>query len=38
MKGASAITHGPEDWYVSDRDLNILGSGSFKNKDERWSF
>lgn len=38
MKGASAITHGPEDWYVSDSDLNILGSGSFKNKDERWSF
>lgn len=38
MKGASAITHGSEDWYVSDRDLNILGSGSFKNKDERWSF
>ena len=38
MKDANAIFHGPEDWYVSDSDLNVLGSGSFKNKDERWSF
>ena len=37
MKGSNAIFHGPEDWYVSDNELNVPGSGSFKYKDERWS-
>ncbi|HQQ68054.1 MAG TPA: DUF4932 domain-containing protein, partial [Candidatus Cloacimonadota bacterium] len=38
MKSSNAIFHGPEDWYVSDSDIEVLGSGSFKNKDGRWSF
>jgi len=38
MKKSNAIFHGPEDWYVSNSDLEVLGSGSFKNKDGRWRF
>ena len=38
MKGSNAFFHGPEDWYVTDSDLNILGQGVFANKIGDWSF
>lgn len=38
MKKSNTIFHGPEDWYVSNSDLEVLGSGSFQNKDGRWRF
>ena len=40
MKNAAAIFHGPEDWYVSNSELEVLASGYFKdkNKDIDWSF
>jgi hypothetical protein len=38
MKNATAIFHGPEDWYVSNSDLEVLASGYFKDKNKDWSF
>jgi len=38
MQGSNAIFHGPEDWYVSNTKLEVLGSGNFTHKDERWRF
>lgn len=38
MKNAAAIFHGPEDWYVSNSELEVLASGYFKDKDKDWSF
>jgi len=38
MKNSNAIFHGPEDWYISNIDLEVLGFGNFKNKDKDWSF
>ncbi len=38
MMSSNAISHGPADWYVSNSELEVLGSGSFKYKEERWRF
>lgn len=38
MKESSSIFHGPEDWYISNSELEVLGSGRFNDKDERWRF
>lgn len=38
MKRSNSIDHGSEDWYISNSDLEVLGSGRFNKKDERWRF
>jgi hypothetical protein len=38
MQRSNSIDHGHEDWYISNSDLEVLGSGCFKNKDECWRF
>ncbi|MDZ4121881.1 MAG: DUF4932 domain-containing protein, partial [Candidatus Cloacimonadaceae bacterium] len=38
MQRSNSIDHGHGDWYISNSDLEVLGSGRFKNKEERWGF
>lgn len=38
MKGSNAFSHGSDDWYVTDVELNILGQGDFACKRGNWGF
>lgn len=38
MKNSNNFFHGPEDRYVSDIGMNILGKGSFTVKKDIWKF
>lgn len=38
MKNSNSFFHGPQDWYVSNADLEILGQGDFTQKGEVWRF
>ncbi len=38
MKESNSFFHGPEDWYVTDTNKNVLGKGNFTDKNEIWKF
>lgn len=38
MKNSNSFFHGPEDWCVTNADLEILGQGNFNDKAEVWRF
>jgi len=38
MKSSNSFFHGPEDWYVTDSDKNILSKGFFSDKSGDWEF
>lgn len=38
MQSSNSFFHGPEDWYVTDSDKNILGKGFFSDKSGAWGF
>lgn len=38
MKNSNSFFHGPEDWYVTDSDKNILGKGFYSHKKGEWKF
>ncbi|NLW18176.1 MAG: DUF4932 domain-containing protein [Candidatus Cloacimonetes bacterium] len=38
MKSSNSFFHGPEDWYVTDSDKNILGKGFYNRKKGDWEF
>lgn len=38
MINSNSFFHGPEDWYVTDTDLRVLGKGNFNGKNDVWKF
>jgi len=38
MRSSNSFFHGPEDWYVTDSDKNILAKGFFSDKSGDWEF